>query len=139
MPAQRTTRPSTATTSKTRETIAEARKKLTEAHEQGRHRRTVPNCPQCEKGQGSTKSGVKAAASTTKAAGNGRQTRKGVVPFPFREVTLISETYLAIKGLGEDFDLVSCPRCAALLPSGEKAETAHRGFHEQIDGLDQRA
>jgi hypothetical protein len=138
MPAQPTTRTSTATTRKTRETIAEARKKLTDAHEQGRHRRTVPNCPLCEKGQGSTKSGtrsnVKAATAT-----NGGSRRKGFATPPFRQVDLIADLFLAIKGLDGDFDLVSCPRCACLLPAGERAESAHKGFHEQIDGLDQRA
>jgi hypothetical protein len=121
MPQQRTS---------TRTNITEARAKLAAAHKEGRHpSNKVQNCPECEKAKG----------STTKAAGNGRQTRKGVTPPPFREVTLVSETYLSIKGLGEDFDLVSCPRCAALLPSGERAETAHRAFHEVIDGLDQRS
>jgi hypothetical protein len=85
------------------------------------------------------------ATTTAKGNGNGRQTtRKGLAPFPFREVTVLTETYLEVQGLdGESFDLVSCPRCAALIPttgkSGDKAEKAHRGFHEQIDAIDQRS
>jgi hypothetical protein len=126
----------------TRTNIAEARKKLADAHKEGRHpSNKVQNCPECEK----AKNGNGGNGKTTTAKGNGRQTtRKGVAPFPFREVTVLTETYLEVQGLdGESFDLVSCPRCAALIPttgkSGDKAEKAHRGFHEQIDGLDQRS
>ena len=134
MPAQRTTRTSTTTSSKTEATIAEARKKLAEAHKEGRHpSNKVQNCPTCEK-----------ASKGNGGNGNSRQTRKGVAPFPFREVTLLSETYMEVQGLdGETFDLVSCPKCAALIPStgkaGDKAEKAHRAFHDQIEAIDQRS
>jgi hypothetical protein len=135
MPGQRTTRTSTATTRKTADTIADARKKLAEAHEQGRHRRTVPNCPECEK----PKNGNGGNGKTTTAKGNGSRSRKGVTAPPFRNVTLIADLFLNIEGQGEkDFDLITCPRCAALLPGGDKPEAAHKAFHEQIDGLDQR-
>jgi hypothetical protein len=136
MPAQRTTRTSTATSTKTAETIAEARKKLAQAHEEGRHRRTVPNCPTCEQASKDNGGNGKPA---TKAASNGTSRRKGVTAPPFRNVTLIADLFLNIEGQGEkDFDLITCPRCAALLPGGDKPEAAHKAFHEQIDGLDQR-
>jgi hypothetical protein len=143
MPAQRTTRTSTTTSSKTEATIAEARKKLAEAHKEGRHpSNKVQNCPTCEKA--SKGNGGNGKTTTAKGNGNSRQTRKGVAPFPFREVTLLSETYMEVQGLdGETFDLVSCPKCAALIPStgkaGDKAEKAHRAFHDQIEAIDQRS
>ena len=79
-------------------------------------------------------------ATSTRSTGNGRApARRKPADAPFRAVTLISETYAEIEGLKEDFDLTCCPRCAAIVPSGDKAQAAHKGFHEQIDGLDQRA
>jgi hypothetical protein len=134
MPRPSSARTTTSTTRKTSETIAEARKKLAEAHEQGRHRKAVPNCPTCEQASnGKGGNGTKATSSR----GNGR--RKGVTFPPFREVTLMADLFMGIKGLDGDFDMVSCPRCACLLPAGDKPEAAHKAFHEQLDSLDQRA
>lgn len=129
MPAQRTTRTSTATTRKTSETIAEARKKLAEAHEQGRHRRTVPNCPTCEQAEnGNGGNGKTAGSKTSTTKGNGTSRKpRGVTAPPFRNVTLLADLFLNIEGHGEkDFDLVTCPRCAALLPAGDRSEQAHK-------------
>jgi hypothetical protein len=132
----RTSSARTTTSTKTAATIAEARKKLAEAHQQGRHRKVVPNCPECE--QAENGNGGNGKTATTKAASNGTSRRKGVTAPPFRQVDLIADLFLAIKGLDGDFDLVSCPRCACLLPAGERSEAAHKAHHEQIDGLDQR-
>jgi hypothetical protein len=75
------------------------------------------------------------AKSTAKTNGKpqGRQPRK---PAPFRSVSMVTESYLAIQGLDdEDFDLATCPRCACLVPSGERAETSHRNWHDEIDRI----
>jgi hypothetical protein len=131
MPAKATTRTSTKPASTPRAKAGAA----TDA--------TIRKVVQQEQAKGSRQTTTK--ATSTRSTGNNRQTtRKGVAPFPFREVTVLTETYMEVQGLdGESFDLVSCPRCAALIPStgksGDKAEKAHRGFHDQIDGLDQRA
>jgi hypothetical protein len=93
------------------------------------------------------------AKATTSKASNGKPqaTRRTTKPAPFRSVSMVTESYLAIQGLDdEDFDLATCPRCAALVPSGERAETSHRNWHDEIDriiqqlteaihGLEQRA
>jgi hypothetical protein len=34
--------------------------------------------------------------------------------------------------------LLSCRRCAALLPASERAQQIHRRFHEQVDAGDPR-
>ncbi len=73
--------------------------------------------------------------SNGKPQGNRRTTK----PAPFREVSLITESYLAIQGLDdEDFDLATCPRCASLVPSGDRAETSHRNWHDEIDRIIER-
>jgi hypothetical protein len=75
-------------------------------------------------------------ATTAKANGKPQGNRRQAKPKPFREVTLVSESYLAIQGLDDqDFDLATCPRCASLVPSGEAAETAHREWHDEIDRI----
>ena len=50
----------------------------------------------------------------------------------------VTDAFMEAVERDGDFDLVNCPRCAALLPAGDKPEAAHKAFHEQIDGLDQR-
>jgi len=52
---------------------------------------------------------------------------------------VLAELFVAIEGVSGDFSLMACPRCAVLIPSSDKAQTTHRKFHDQIDGLDQRA
>ena len=74
--------------------------------------------------------------ATSKSTGNSGRApaRTRQAKQPFREVTLVVEGYLAIQGLDdEDFDLAACPRCAGLIPSGEKAEAGHRAWHDEID------
>jgi hypothetical protein len=129
MPAQRTTRtttkPATAPTRGGKATTAKAGA-ATDA--------TIRKVVQQEQAKDNRRTTTK--ATSTRSTGNGRRKPADA---PFRAVTLVTETYLDIEGLKEDFDLASCPRCAALIPSGDKAQAAHKGFHEQIDGLDQRA
>jgi hypothetical protein len=136
MPRTSSARTSTSTTStKTEATIAEARKKLAEAHKEGRHpSNKVPNCPTCEKAKNSN--GGNGKATSTKANSKPQGNRRQSKPQPFRTVTVVTESYLAIQGLDdEDFDLATCPRCASLVPSGDKAETAHRNWHDEIDRI----
>jgi hypothetical protein len=126
MPAQRTTRTSTKPASTPRAKAGAA----TDA--------TIRKVIQQEQAKDNRQTTTK--ATSTRSTGNGRApARRKPADAPFRAVTLVTETYLDIEGLKEDFDLASCPRCAALIPSGDKAQAAHKGFHEQIDGLDQRA
>ncbi len=126
MPAQRTT-------SRTTKPASTPRAKAGAATDA-----TIRKVVQQEQAKGSRQTTTK--ATSTRSTGNGRApARRQPKEAPFRAVTLVTETYLDIEGLKEDFDLASCPRCAAIIPSGDKAQQAHKGFHEQIDGLDQRA
>jgi hypothetical protein len=76
----------------------------------------------------------------TKANGNSQPAaRRQSKELKFRAVTMVSETYLDIDGVTGDFDLSICARCAAVVPSHERAQEAHRKFHDDIAGLDQRA
>jgi hypothetical protein len=80
-----------------------------------------------------------AKTTTSKTNGKPQGTRRQVKPAPFRSVTVVTESYLAIQGLDdEDFDLATCPRCACLVPSGERAETSHRNWHDEIDRIIQQ-
>ena len=77
--------------------------------------------------------------SISKSTGTARRPRQTPQEVPFRSVGIMAELFLAIEGVSGDFDLMACPRCACLIPSSDKAQTAHRKFHDQIDGMDQRA
>ncbi len=77
--------------------------------------------------------------SSSKSTGTSRAPRVPRQEVPFRSVDVLAELFVAIEGVSGDFSLMACPRCAVLIPSSDKAQTTHRKFHDQIDGLDQRA
>lgn len=76
----------------------------------------------------------RSSTRTTPTRANNKDSGNG-----FRDVDIVLVPVLDIEDLSEVFSLTACVRCGGLLPSGDKAQQAHRRLHEQIDGLDQRS
>jgi hypothetical protein len=134
MPAQRTTRTATKPASTTKATTAKAGAATTD----GAIRKVIEQ--EQAKGRQATTKATSTRSTGTKANGNSQPAaRRQSKELKFRAVTLVSETYLDIDGVTGDFDLTICARCAAVVPSHERAQEAHRKFHDDIAGLDQRA
>src|SRR6266487_3885953 len=123
MPAQRTTRTSTKPASTPRATSRTTAKPADSTD------RAIRKVVEQETAKG----------TSSRSNGKAPATRRAAKEAQFRAITLISETYLDIDGVSGDFDLTICSRCAAVVPSHERAQEAHRKFHDAIDGLGQRA
>jgi hypothetical protein len=89
---------------------------------------------------------TKAGSTTATRKPNGGNSRpnggNGRSKTAFWPVELVSSgpLDLTLEGRdGDDFGLAICSRCAAVIPGSDRARTTHAIFHEQIDGIDQRA
>lgn len=55
-------------------------------------------------------------------------------------MVLSTEVGIVLEGRnGDSIGLAVCNLCAALLPGSELSQQVHKNWHEQVNGIDQRA
>jgi hypothetical protein len=75
----------------------------------------------------------------SKQNGTSRRRDIGRPDVTFWPSYLLAVAFLAADEEGrKDLDTVICNRCAALVIGGANSQKAHKGFHDQVDGIDQR-